>query len=341
MSGTLIKMARQLSNDLRERIIRADNEGKHPDVIADIIGCHRTTVDRIIKLYDREERIEVNLRGGQKSRLLSEEYRIIIRNYISENCSITLESIKRRLMNEYNLEVSISTINRAISSFNFTFKRVSLIPEKRNDPGTIETRYEYARSFLSHIGSKDGENIFFLDEAGFSASMRAKGGRAPRGQRAVQTVPNLRTRNISMCCVMSKRGIFFYKKQPRPFNTETFKVFLRDLLIKFNEYNLKNVVLIMDNVPFHHSRDVHEIICDTGNILKFFPPYSPFLNPIENLFSQWKQLVRSGCPQSVEELLNLIDSSFNSINGEHCCGYHRHMFDMISKCINKEVIEDE
>ena len=86
----------------------------------------------------------------------------------------------------------------------YILKRVSLIPEHSNDAETLQIRFDYAREFFTLLASDDGDNILFLDEVGFNISMRSKRGRAVKGQRAIQIVPQIRNRNISVCCVMSK-----------------------------------------------------------------------------------------------------------------------------------------
>lgn len=43
----------------------------------------------------------------------------------------------------------------------------------------------------------------------------------------------------------------------------------------------------------------------------FLPAYSPFLNPIENMFSKWKNITRRATPQNENELLSAIS------NGQH------------------------
>jgi hypothetical protein len=48
-------------------------------------------------------------------------------------------------------------------------------------------------------------------------------------------IPNLRTLNVSVCCVMSKEGKFYHKKQDHPFNKKNFSIFIGELLEKFNE----------------------------------------------------------------------------------------------------------
>jgi transposase len=298
-------------------------------------------VDRIILIYTREGRVEPKRRGGLRPQLLTDKHKAAIRGYIAEDCSITLDSLRDKLMETYGVEVSRSTIDRAIDCFSYTLKRVTPLPACRNDEATIELRYSYAREFLSLLSQQDGENIFFLDEVGFNASMRGKRGRAPRGQRATHVVQNLKTRNISVCCVMSKGGTFYFKKDSRAFNTDRFSVFIDELLTKFEEAGSKNMVLVMDNVPFHHSSIIGEKISAAGHSLRFLPRYSPFLNPIEYMFAQWKQLVRGSRPSNEEELISLIDSTFERISSENCSNYYRKMLDMLLRCMNREIITDE
>jgi transposase len=96
----------------------------------------------------------------------------------------------------------------------------------------------------------------------------------------------------------------------------------------------------MDNVPFHHSREVLERIVRKGHAYDFIPPYSPFLNPIENMFSQWKQKVKSCRPNNEKELMEMIDSSFDTISPEDCAGYYRRLLKMLSRCLKGEKIQD-
>jgi transposase len=218
---------------------------------------------------------------------------------------------------------------------------VSFIPERRNDESSIEARYRYALQFLELSQRGDPDKIFFLDELGFNVSMRSTRGWAPVGERATQVVPGLRTRNISVCCTMSRNGAFHYRKQSCPFNRETFGVYLDELLAKFERVGLGKVVIIMDNARFHHYMEIREKILSKGHGLGYLPAYSPFLNPIENMFSQWKQLVRSSNSSNEDELLQVIDESFERISGEQCSNYFLHMLDVLDKCLEREEIVND
>jgi transposase len=204
-------MKKEISKDLRELIVNAYEEGKSYTEIGKLFNCHRTTVKRIVVAYFDEGRILTMFRGV-KLHILSLQHEDAIRSYISDDCSITLKRIQEKLFEEFRIHVSISTIFRAIHGFSFSLKRTSRIPIRRDDEDLIERRRLYAIKFFSLLSQKDGENIIFLDEGGFCVSMRSTRGRSLKGERAVQLVPNLRTRNISVCCAMSKRDPFFFKK---------------------------------------------------------------------------------------------------------------------------------
>jgi len=52
--------------------------------------------------------------------------------------------------------------------------------------------------------------------------------------------------------------------------------------------------MIMDNASIHHVDPVVELITAAGALVRFLPPYSPDLNPIEEVFAEvkhfWKKM---------------------------------------------------
>ncbi|MCP5019015.1 MAG: hypothetical protein GY938_27610 [Ketobacter sp.] len=67
----------------------------------------------------------------------------------------------------------------------------------------------------------------------------------------------------------------------------------------------------MDNVRFHKMNDIKTMIFENGHIVEFLPPYSPFLNPIENVFSKWKNIVERDRNSSEDKLIESIGSGFH------------------------------
>jgi hypothetical protein len=136
-----------------------------------------------------------------------------------------------------------------------------------------------------------------LDEAGYNVSMRCRYERSEKGRAAIQRVPNLKSRNISFCYELLKSRILHFKKQTREFDTETFS-FFDEIINKLNEDGLNNMVFIMDNVAFHKSPLVAQKILNSDHTINFIPAYSPFLNPIENMFFEVKSEYKLQCLRS-------------------------------------------
>ena len=65
--------------------------------------------------------------------------------------------------------------------------------------------------------------------------------------------------------------------------------------------------------------------------MKYLPQYSPFLNPIENVFSVWKNNVIRGGARTELHLRKLISEKFDEITGEHCSSFYRKMLRYLQK----------
>jgi len=77
-----------------------------------------------------------------------------------------------------------------------------MIPLRRNSGNSIDVRSEYAFKFIDVLSHVNNSHIYFVDEVDFNVSIRCKNGRS-----LVHVVPGLRTRNISVCCTMTKEGV--------------------------------------------------------------------------------------------------------------------------------------
>ena len=78
-------------------------------------------------------------------------------------------------------------------------------------------------------------------------------------------------------------------------------------------------VVVLDNALLHHTDQLVSAILSTGPLVKFLPPYSPDMNPIELVFGEMKQFLQSNhllshTSLSFESIL--YNMSFNSITTE-------------------------
>ena len=77
----------------------------------------------------------------------------------------------------------------------------------------------------------------------------------------------------------------------------------------------------MDNLGTHKVSGVLEAVEAAGAKLWYLPPYSPDLNPIENMWSKIKQWLRSLSPRTLEELFSASKTAFNAISPADCLGF--------------------
>jgi len=324
-----------VSVELRKRVLSLALEGNGNTTIGRILGLPRTTAATIVSNYYANGSVEANVRGGNYRGKLSTQQKETIKYWVDEDCLLTLKELVQRVQTEFNLTVSTSCVDRCLRSFHYTIKNVLPVPAARNSERTIQLRFDYAQNFRKLEQTTIHESFLFLDEVGFKFCTRPKRGRSLAGVRATTTVPLARSRNISVLAVMNRNKLLYRKIHDRAVNGENFQICLNELKERCVELGIELPILIMDNARIHHYRN---LIFDGFRVL-YLPPYCPFLNPIENCFSKWKNLViRSACTTEVQ-LKYRIESAFNEITTSDCNGYYQNMFKYLNMSSNRETID--
>ena len=83
-------------------------------------------------------------------------------------------------------------------------------------------------------------------------------------------------------------------------------------------------IVILDNLKPHKAAGVREAIEAAGATLRYLPPYSPDLNPIELLFAKLKALLRKAAEREIEALWTRIGKLLDAFTSEECAAYLRH-----------------
>jgi transposase len=91
----------------------------------------------------------------------------------------------------------------------------------------------------------------------------------------------------------------------------------------------------MDNVHFHKVTGITQVMQNAGHEVVFLPAYSPFFNPIENMFHQWKTNVRNRAPNTDTELMIAI-RDIRCITAENCDAYVEHVYQNCVTCVSGE-----
>ena len=98
-----------------------------------------------------------------------------------------------------------------------------------------------------------------------------------------------------------------------------------------NEYPGPSSVLMLDNAKVHHTDALQDLAATNRIMLVFFPPYSPFVNPTEKIFSKVKSfLARHGSEYrrlgftTDQDRLALLNYAFDHVDGKDCQNFVRH-----------------
>jgi len=83
-------------------------------------------------------------------------------------------------------------------------------------------------------------------------------------------------------------------------------------------------IVVMDNLSSHKVAGVKEAIESAGAKVLYLPPYSPDFNPIENVFSKLKTLVRKAKMRTVETLWRKLGELCNVFTKQECQNYFGH-----------------
>ena len=105
-----------------------------------------------------------------------------------------------------------------------------------------------------------------------------------------------------------------------PINGESFLAYVEQILVP----TLKSGdIVIIDNLGSHKGKAVRRAIRAVGARLFFLPPYSPDLNPIEQVFAKLKTLLRKAAERTVEATWKRIGALLPAFTSQECANYFR------------------
>lgn len=324
---------KNISQEKREDIIRVLENGEMTRKDASKnFGVSYVSVAKMYSDFCKTGKVSKSKVGGNKPKKLSADMILFLKSLLVEDCTLTLKTLKERLFLEFSISVCATTISNYIESFNFSIKRLSKVSISAVTEKLIKERKDYSSWFLE--AKNEGMNFIFFDETGFQVTMRKSHGRSEKGKKAVCITPGIKSRNKTVMACMWNQGLLHYKVLIKNGNRESYLEFLEEVFIILREKNIVNAIMIMDNVSFHKCAEIKNRVEVNGHIIKFLPPYSPFFNPIEYLFSQWKSIVRAERINNEVDLMTVIDDFKNILTITNCENYVRHVTTNIIKCLS-------
>jgi len=167
-------------------------------------------------------------------------------------------------------------------------------------------------------GRLDPERLVFIDETWAKTNMTRTHGRAPRGERLIAKAPHGRWRTLTFLAALCHDRIEAPCVIDGPINGESFLAYVEQVLVPALK---PGDIVIIDNLGSHKGKAVRRAIRAAGAKLFFLPPYSPDLNPIEQVFAKLKTLLRKAAERSVEATWRRIGALLNTFTPNECANY--------------------
>lgn len=284
-----------VTNTDRERLVNAYENGDNFIVLADQLEINRDTARSIIRVWMNEGRTNRLDMGGRRdgNTKVDDEMIGCILAIVQEKPFTTLtklnEDLQERLPDKPH--ITISTIARHLQDQLITLKiagKDADVPFRRNTAQTKEVRYQYA-IWLTNIPIN--HKIVYIDESGFNLYQRRTQGRAPRGEAVHREIENSRGRNVNVIIALcSEGGILAYSVSQETLDHARYQQFIdRLVMISVARFN-DPIHIVHDGARPHIGTVIHEQYAQQLDI-RTLPPYSPFLNPVEQAHSCFKAAV--------------------------------------------------
>jgi len=175
--------------------------------------------------------------------------------------------------------------------------------------------------YWERIRDVKAEDMVFIDESGSNLGMTRLYGRCEGGGRVYDDRPGNKGKNITLIGAMSDEGLIAAMTFPGSLNTASFLVFIETILLP---QLWIGAIVAMDNLPVHYAEIAKTLIESVGAKVKFLPPYSPDLSPIELCWSKLKEIIRSAKARTIEALDAAITMAINAITDEDALNWFHH-----------------
>ena len=143
-------------------------------------------------------------------------------------------------------------------------------------------------------------------------------GRAPRGERLIAKAPHGRWRTLTFLAALRSDRIDAPCVIDGPINGQSFLAYVEQVLVPALK---PGDIVIIDNLGSHKGEAVRRSIRAAGAKLFFLPPYSPDLNPIEQVFAKLKTLLRKAAERTVEATWKRIGALLQNFTSQECANY--------------------
>ena len=167
----------------------------------------------------------------------------------------------------------------------------------------------------------DPARLWFIDETWAATNMARAYGRAPVGERLVCPVPHGHWKTTTFVGALGLGGMAAPMVIDGAMTGDLFEAYVKQILVPVLR---PGDIVVLDNLACHKRVGARRAIEGAGAEVRFLPPYSPDLNPIELAFSKLKALLRKAGERTVDGLWAFLGRALDAFSPQECRHYFRH-----------------
>ena len=213
----------------------------------------------------------------------------------------TLTLVGALIEREFGKKLSLASVSRIMKILGFSVQK-PLYQAWQQDATLVRAWEAEIYPAIRAEAKVVGATIYFADESGIRSDYHTGTTWAPIGETPVVEVTGRRF-SLNMISAVSPRGEFRFMLHDGSVNAEVFREFLKRLMVGAKQ----PVFLIVDGHPIHRAKLIKDFVAAQDGKLKLFtlPPYSPQLNPDEQVWAHVKRQVSRQLVQSIDEMKRL------------------------------------
>jgi transposase len=200
----------------------------------------------------------------------------------------------------------------------FVFWSVTALRTKKVLHASEQEREDVARArrrWIREQGLLDSTHLVFIDETSVNTNMTRAYGRGLEGERVIGRVPFAAWQTLTFVAALRCESMTAPMLIKGAMNGEAFLAYVEQCLVPTLE---RGDIVVMDNVPSHKVDGVQAAIEAAGATLRYLPPYSPDLNPIEAAYSACKAFLRKCAERTEQALSRRVGQFVRRLQAEAC-----------------------
>lgn len=267
-------MTAPLSQDLRQRLIRAVEEGSSARAAAKRFEVNPSAAIKLVQRVRRTDSTAPSQIGGYRKRLLA-EHEDLLRELTETRKGIILKEIKEAFA-ERGIEAGSRRSGRRCAGSALDIKKSMRAAEQdRPDVADHRSRWRVWQKFM------DAGSFVFLDETAITTNMMSLRGWGPKSERLVDAAPFGHRHTTTFIAGLRATGLTAPLVLDGPMTGDAFRAYIRQFVAPTLS---AGDVLVVDNLPAHKVAGIREAVAAVGATILYLLPYSPDLNPIEQMF---------------------------------------------------------